>query len=268
MTTMHGSLDSALELLPTQDDLTRLRARRFRDPSREGWAVRHRLRFQYFLPDDCYAALLDRCVTEETRWLDVGGGACMLPYNKPLARTLGDRCRLLVGVDPSANLDANSYVHERARCVLEEYETDHVFDLATLRMVAEHVQDPPRLVAALGRLLRPGGLAVIYTVDRWSPVTLVSRLVPNHLHHAVKRHIWGGEEKDTFPAFYRMNTHRALRSVFEAAGFRERLFTRLDDCATFGQIRWLNWLELAAWKGLQAAGLRYPESCLLAVYER
>jgi SAM-dependent methyltransferase len=178
------------------------------------------------------------------------------------------RCARVVAVDPDPQTHENAFVHERAQCLIEDYATDQTFDLATLRMVAEHVQAPDRVAAALQRLVRPGGHVVLLTVNLWSPLTIASRLTPFALHYPLKRLVWGGEKEDTFPVAYRMNTRRALARVFERHGFREAAFARLDDLSTFGGLPLLNRVELAAWHACRAAGLPYPEHCLLGVYER
>lgn len=259
---------TAADSLPTTEDVLRLLTLKHEDPQQEGWAVRARYRHGYFIPDDIYTAVVERHVTAHARWLDVGGGRSVFPFHRALAKILAERCRLLVGVDPSDNLQANPYVHEKAQCTIEEYRTSHVFDLATLRMVAEHLADPPRAIAALRGLLRPGGRVIVYTVNRWSPITILSSLTPFWLHHRLKRILWGGEEKDTFPTCYRMNTRKRLKELFEKAGFEERLFAHLDDCGTFGQIPGLHHAELLAWRVLHRIGVRYPENCLLGVYEK
>jgi hypothetical protein len=88
------------------------------------------------------------------------------------------------------------------------------------------------------------------------------------VHHPIKQLVWGGEERDTFPVCYRMNTRRALRWVFESAGFQERGFQKLDDLSAFGRFRWLNFGELCAWRLLKSLGFHYPENCLLGIYQR
>ena len=57
---------------------------------------------------------------------------------------------------------------------------------------------------------------VLLTVNAYAPVTIVSRLMPFNLHYPVKRFFWGGQEEDTFPTAYRMNTRGRLRSLFRA----------------------------------------------------
>jgi ubiquinone/menaquinone biosynthesis C-methylase UbiE len=169
-------------------------------------------------------------------------------------------------VDPSENVHRNEFVHERVQCLLEDFRTDRRFDLATLRMVVEHAEQPKLLIGALDRLLLPGGLAVVLTVNLLSPIATISRFTPFWLHHPVKKLIWGGEEEDTFPVCYQMNTRRRLRALFEAQGFREAEFEFLDDLSAFGKFRWLNLVELSVWKLLKTCGVRYPENCLLGIY--
>ena len=142
------------------------------------------------------------------------------------------------------------------------------FDLATLRMVAEHVTDPGAVVGALARLVKPGGRVVVFTVDLWSPITLVSRAVPFGLHYPVKKLLWGGEERDTFPTAYRMNTRRDLKRLFARGGFGEEAFAWLDDCSAFARFPVLNTIEMTARNALRKVALRYPECNLLGVYRR
>jgi SAM-dependent methyltransferase len=233
-----------------------------------GPAPRRRAAFGYFTPDDIYEALVAYFVQEGTAWIDVGGGRDVFPSNPGLARVLAQRCRTLVGIDPSDTIDENPFVHERVKLPIEDYDSPRRFDLATLRMVAEHLDRPEAAVASLARLIRPRGAVVVYTVNRWAPVPFATALVPFRLHHAFKRFLWSTEEKDTFPVAYLMNTRARLAALFRASGFREKYFRYLDDCRTFHQFPILNCIELAFWRVLNALGVHYPETCLLGVYER
>lgn len=254
--------------VPQTQDLQQLFELKYGDTSKIGWSPRRRSEFGYFLPAEHYEALVNNLVTPETEWIDIGGGGALFPDNKPLSQLLSQRARKLVAVDPSDNLDSNPYAQERAKCMIEDYRTDAQFDLATFRMVAEHITNPASVVTALNRLLRPHGKVVIFTVNRWAPVTVVSSLVPFGLHHPIKKLFWGGEEEDTFPTAYRMNTREQLRAVFAAGGFEERDFAYVDDLSVFSRFKTLNYLELMAWRGLKSVGMRYPENCLLGVYEK
>jgi len=193
----------------------------------------------------------------------------VFPHNPALSQALAKRCALLVGVDPSDNLDENRFVHRRVKRTIEEFESEHTYDLASLRMVAEHIPHPKLAVESLARLIRPGGRVVVYTPNRWSPISVASSVIPFWLHHAIKSLIWRTGREDTFPTFYRMNTRRRLRALFEESGFKEVGFAYLDDCTTaFARLRVLCLLQLVLWRLFRAVRLRYPENCLLGVYER
>ena len=233
-----------------------------------GPAPARRLRYNYFSPDDHYEALVRRLVMPTTHWLDVGCGRNLFPSNRALAAELSARCALLVGVDPDETIHENTFVHRRIQGFLTDIDPNECFDLVTMRMVAEHVEDPPALIRTLSTLVQPGGLVVVYTVNRWSPVPLVTAVTPFALHNPIKHILWRTESKDTFPTTFRMNTRRTLRRQFEAGGFNEMGFTYLDDCRTLSRVRLLNIMELNLRIWLRRVGTRYPENCLLGIYRR
>lgn len=241
---------------------------RYGAPGTTGWGPRLRYRVGYYTPDEYYEALVADIVTDGCSWLDVGCGRDLMPGNRALADALARRCKLLVGLDPDDTLEENPFVHQRVRATVQDYRPDRVFDVVTLRMVAEHIKDPESAAHALARLTGTGSKLVIYTVHQWSPAALAARVVPHRLHHPIKRVLWGTEEKDTFPVVYRMNTRRRLAGLLGRYDLSERLFWYLDDCRVSASFRQLHRLELSLWRGLRTVGLRYPESCLLGVYEK
>jgi SAM-dependent methyltransferase len=257
-----------LESIGLEDHLQRLTLIKHGAEPNRGWGPALRMRFGHYTPDDYYESCVDSFVDDRTEWIDVGGGNAIFPSNPKLARLLGDRCKRLVAVDPSSNVNENPFAHECHQALLEDYENSRGFNLATMRMVVEHVVRPDEFVQKLSQLVRPGGKAIVYTVNYWAPVTLVSANTPMWFHHAVKRVLWHTREEDTFPVTYRMNSRTRLQKLFKGAGFREIYFRYLDDCRTFAQWRSTLTAELVLWKALNSTGLHYPETCLLGVYER
>jgi SAM-dependent methyltransferase len=241
---------------------------KYGSPLAVGWGPRQRLRFDYYTPDDMYEATVASYVEPGCFWLDVGCGRDIFPNNKVLARDLAARCGWLVGVDPSDNIDDNKLLHERAKTTIDQYETIRQFDLITLRMVAEHVTNPKMTVQSLARLLKPGGHLIIYTVNKWSPVSILSAVIPFRLHHRVKATVWQTEEQDTFPVAYLMNTRTQLRKLFSGSGFREASFQYLDDCRASCRFRTLNMVELSVRWLCRKVNIPYPENCLLCIHER
>lgn len=252
----------------SRSQLEKIFLMKYGSPETTGWGPRTRWRFGHFNPDDHYEAVVEQLVTGESRWLDVGCGRNLFPSNQALSKVLSERSKLLVGVDPDPTIAENPYVHERVQEPLEAFRSGTEFDLVTMRMVAEHVEHPERLTETLSRCVVSGGHVVIYTVNRFSPVPLLTSVVPFRLHHPLKRFVWRSEQKDTFPTCFRMNTRRRLREILGAGGFEEVYFDYLDDCRTTGGFRTLQVLELMLCRVLNLIGVTYPENCLLGVYRK
>ncbi|MCB9878315.1 MAG: class I SAM-dependent methyltransferase [Planctomycetes bacterium] len=254
--------------LPDEASLRQMFHRRYGPMHRLGWGPRLRLTAGYYTPDDVYEALVAGLVVEGVSWLDVGCGRELFPNNLGLAEVLSKRCAQLTGVDPDPTLDENPWVHEKVHTGIDRYDGEGRFDLVTMRMVAEHIDDPLACTHSIARALRPGGLAVVFTVAACSPMPLLTRLAPMGLRHVVKSFLWGTQPKDTFPTRFRMNSRTALERQFAAAGLREEAFVRVDDCRTFARFQSLHKLELFGMRVCRAMGLPYPEHCLLGCYRK
>ncbi len=254
--------------LPDEAALRQMFHRRYGPQHALGWGPRLRAASGYYTPDDVYEALVAGLVAPGIAWLDVGCGRELFPSNPGLAEALSRRCARLTGVDPDPTLQENRWVHEKVASGIDGYDGGGAFDLVTLRMVAEHIADPEACVRAIARALRPGGLAVVYTVFAGSPMPLLTRAAPMALRHRVKAWLWGTAPKDTFPTRFRMNTRGALQRLFASAGMREEALLRLDDCRTFARFRSLHQLELRAMRLCRALRVPYPEHCLLGCYRK
>ena len=257
-----------MSILPSPAALAEVFRHKYGPPEACGDGPRQRWRHGYFNPDDWYEATLLGLVQPDTVWLDVGCGRELFPSNRPLAGLLAARCKRLVGVDPDPTLQENPFVHEKVATLFDTWDGGRRFDLVTLRMVAEHIAEPERAVHSIARALAPGGVAVVYTVFGFSPMPLLTRLVPMGLRHVVKSWLWGTQPKDTFPTCFRMNTRGKLQRLFAGEGLHEEAFLRLDDCRTFARFQSLNELELTTRGACRALGLPYPEHCLLGVYRK
>jgi SAM-dependent methyltransferase len=232
-----------------------------------GWGPRMRLSFDHFSPDDHYEALVARLVTPGSSWADVGCGRDIFPSHPDLARELADRAGYVLGIDPDENVKENTFITEGFLGLVEDCATERRFDVITMRMVAEHVVYPDRVVGKLAEMLKPGGTVVIYTPYKWAPMSIIATVVPFKLHNPLKRIIWNSEARDTFPTAYKLNTHRDLSGYMSKFGLRETLFEFLDDCRVSNRFRALNWLELQTCSALNAVGMHYPERCILATYQ-
>lgn len=261
-----GVCDSS-GLRVTLDDLLAVFNLKYRRTPQLGWGPRTRLERGYFTPDEYYEAVVRRLVVDGADWVDIGCGRDIFPQNPALARELAAKCGRLLGIDPDPNVRDNPFIKEAHEGPVETAGDKGRFDVVTLRMVAEHIEHPVESLRSIAAMTKPGGHVVVFTPSKWSPVPIVTRLTPFSLHHPVKRWLWGTETRDTFPVQYKMNTRGRLRKLFSDAGFREVFFARLADCRLFAHFPVLNKVELGLWRLCVATGLRYPENCLLGVYQ-
>ncbi len=179
---------------------------------------------------------------------------------------LAARCRSLTGVDPSDNIDENTLLHHRAKCMLQDYVTDRRYDLITMRMVAEHITDPAVAVAALRRLLKPDGQVVIYTVYKFAPVSLIASWDADVGAPCGEGRGVGGRGEGYFPDGVQDEYAGRAGAVVAAEGMQEMRFRRLDGHQVHQPWLLLNATELLMWRVFNLFGVPYPEHCLLGVY--
>lgn len=252
----------------TSDELDYILKKRNEHGRPLGPAPIRRRNFGFYTPSEKYEAILNRLLKPESNWLDLGGGRYLFPENPALAIELSKRCSRVVGIDPSPNIEENQYINERFQGFLDDFKGQRNFDVISLRMVAEHIQEPQSIVSQISKSIKVGGFVVILTVWDYAPITWISRLTPHWVHFPIKKVFWGGEEKDTFPVAYKMNSLSKLRKLFGDQGFTTEMLELVADCSTTSKWQILNTLELSAWKALSTLNVPYPESCVLAVFRK
>lgn len=153
--------------------------------------------------------------------VDLGAGrGCQFEdanrYRRELVRIQGKVAKV-IGVDVDPAVMENQFVDENkvydgGRLPLE----DASVDLILSDWVLEHIKDPKTFAAEIDRVLRPGGWFCARTPTAYSLTALASRIVPNRHHAKALKVVQAGARKaeDVFPAFYRLNTLRALRRFF------------------------------------------------------
>jgi SAM-dependent methyltransferase len=85
--------------------------------------------------------------------------------------------------------------------------------------VFEHLEHPERMFAECHRVLRPGGALIFLCPNRFSYIALVGSVTPHRAHVWFKRLISASADEDTFPTYYRANSHRRIRSLARQVGF-------------------------------------------------
>jgi len=106
---------------------------------------------------------------------------------------------------------------------------DGSVDLIISRSVMEHLEKPLPVFTTLHRILRPGGRFIFLTPNLGDYVSIFAKLIPNRFHPWIVARTEGRKEEDTFPTFYRSNTHAALTRLAMKSNFK------LVSCRYLGQ---------------------------------
>jgi SAM-dependent methyltransferase len=158
-------------------------------------------------------------ISPDARLLDVGAGAGIVPEMdfKGLVANV-------VGVDPDPRVTSNPYLDEAVVGSAESMPfPDNTFDIVISDNVFEHVQHPEIFMSALVRVLKPGGVIIAKTPNKWHYVCLISRLTPLWFHKFYNE-LRGRRGDDTFGTFYKLNTRSDVSEVaFEAGLFVDRV---------------------------------------------
>jgi 2-polyprenyl-6-hydroxyphenyl methylase / 3-demethylubiquinone-9 3-methyltransferase len=116
------------------------------------------------------AYVAERCQINGARILDIGCGGGLL------CEALQARGAQVTGIDLAPTMLETARLHAAERGVAIDYRLVHAealaaaepgsFDVITCMEMVEHVPDPSAVVFAIGALLRPGGAAVLSTLNR------------------------------------------------------------------------------------------------------
>jgi SAM-dependent methyltransferase len=182
--------------------------------------------------DHFHGWILRRLPDRRGAALDIGSGRGLL------ARRLASRFQQVTAIDVDSEM-ADATASRCAdlvnvtvrRCPVEEIDGQEVFDLVTMVAVLHHV-DPTATLAAVRRLLRPGGRLLVVGLARvdgvvdtaWDVASaLTNPLIGMALHPRPARDA-GGDRPPEFPVRDPVLSVRELRSVLrqEVPGARLR----------------------------------------------
>jgi SAM-dependent methyltransferase len=90
---------------------------------------------------------------------------------------------------------------------------DGAFSLIFSRSVFEHLIHPKQVLSEFHRTLRPNGVCVILTPNRFDYSSIVAALTPQWFHKWFVKRVYRSASYDTFPTVYRANTPGFFRAV-------------------------------------------------------
>ena len=104
---------------------------------------------------------------------------------------------------------------------------DSSFDVVFSDNVLEHLDKPAEVFLEVARVLKPGGVFMFKTPNKWHYMPTIARLTPHRFHQFVNR-IRGRAEVDTFPTRYRANTKSDVTRLAHQTGFSVMSVDRVE----------------------------------------
>jgi SAM-dependent methyltransferase len=108
---------------------------------------------------------------------------------------------------------------------------DQSFDLACASWVLEHWEQPLRELREIARVLRPGGRFVFITPNRLHPLIRLNRGLGaiRSVQTALVSRLYGREEGDTFPVWYRASSGAQLKRLAKSADLHLTTLELISD---------------------------------------
>jgi SAM-dependent methyltransferase len=133
-----------------------------------------------------------------TRMLDAGCGDDA-PFTRKFSRETS-----IVGIDLCQGLprDLSVVCGDLSRLPF----VDEAFSIVFSRSVFEHLVQPEKVMDEIHRSLKPGGICLILTPNRYDYSSVIARFTPQRFHSWFINRVYGSHSYDTFPTLYRANT--------------------------------------------------------------
>jgi len=173
--------------------------------------------------DQLFRAEILRYLRPEMVVLDLGAGAGIVEQMnfKGLAARI-------CGVDLDARVVENPFLDEGRVSDAGGIPYDaECFDLIFSDNVLEHLDQPEQVFNEVARVLKPGGLFLFKTPNKWHYMPTIARMTPHGFHQLVNR-MRGRAEIDTFPTRYRANTKRDVERLASSTGFLPVSIARVE----------------------------------------
>jgi ubiquinone/menaquinone biosynthesis C-methylase UbiE len=140
------------------------------------------------------------------------------------------KVKRVAGVDPHESVLSNPFLDEAKVLSLSSghipYE-DNTFDIVFSDNVLEHVREPEIVFKEIFRVLKPNGLFMAKTLNKWHYVPIIAMITPYSFHVFINK-IRGRKSYDTFPTVYKCNTIKAVKKYSHDSGFKVVDFKMLE----------------------------------------
>lgn len=206
-----------------------------------------------------------RHLSPSSEILELGAGAGVV--KEMSFRGMASRVR---GVDPDPRVLQNPHLDEACLGIGEALPySDASFDLAFADNVLEHLENPAAVFSEIARALKPGGLFLVKTPNRYHYVSTLARILPQCVHRWYN-YLRGRQVVDTFPKYYRANTRIDLLKHALSAGLILREVRLLEGRPEYLRLTVPTYLMGCAYERLvnSLASLENFRVVLIAIFEK
>jgi len=148
-----------------------------------------------------------RHMTSASEVLEFGAGR-----GKLAEMNLQGHAASVYGVDVDSAILENPFLDE-AKVIEDDgiipYSSDQ-FDIVFANNVMEHIPSTASAFAEIHRVLKPGGLLIAKTPNKFHYMPIIARWTPTWFHRAYNK-MRGRASEDTFPTLYNCNSKSAVK---------------------------------------------------------
>jgi SAM-dependent methyltransferase len=202
-------------------------------------------RFQRNWDDQLFRERILLHLGAEVAALDLGAGAGIVEQMnfKGLAASV-------CGVDLDPRVVSNPMLDEGRVANADRIPfEDARFDVVFSDNVLEHLEEPLQVFREVARVLKPGGVFLFKTPNKWHYMPTIARLTPHGFHQYVNR-LRGRAEVDTFPTRYRANCLGDIKRLAGGAGLLVERVERIEGRPEYLRMAWPTYLVGLAYERL------------------
>lgn len=183
--------------------------------------------------------------------LDLGAGAGII-REMNFRGLVGRVC----GVDLDYRVLSNPFLDEgKVADATDIPYPDATFDVVISDNVMEHIADPRAVFSEVHRIMKPGGVFLFKTPNKYHYMPIIARLTPHAFHRFVNR-LRGRAEEDTFPTQYRANCRRDVRRFSKGVRMDVEVLELFEGRPEYLRFNCLTYLFGAAYeKAVNSTGL-------------
>ncbi len=179
----------------------------------------------------------------------------------------------LHGIDPDADILTNDALESAHVLTGDVYPfPDNTFDACVSNYVNEHIADPRQHLQEVCRVLKPNGVYVFRTPNRFHYIAIVSDLTPHWFHKLVANHLRNlpASSHDPYPTRYRFNTRAKIEQYAAELNMSVDQLRFIEKDPSYGMSSRILFLGFTAYERIvnAHAGLSSFRSNILAVLRK